>query len=138
MLSPETADTVAGLGYVGVPLALEFGKKYLIFKEHYPDIRNSKGAELVRKLQDYGSKVFVDDPIADPTEAQHEYGIVLTPLEALPQADALIAAVSHRQYRDMPLDDIQSKLRPAGVFADVKSVYSSQAMTEIGLRVWRM
>jgi UDP-N-acetyl-D-galactosamine dehydrogenase len=110
----------------------------LTFKENCPDIRNSKVADLVRELQDYGSEVLVHDPIADPAEAQHEYGIALTPWEALPQADALIAAVSHRQYQDMPLADLQSKLRPAGVFVDVKSAYPSQAMTEVGLRVWRM
>ncbi len=63
---------------------------------------------------------------------------MLTPWEGLPQADALIAAVSHRQYQDMPLDDLQSKLQPTGVFVDVKSAYPPQAMTEMGLRVWRM
>jgi UDP-N-acetyl-D-galactosamine dehydrogenase len=110
----------------------------LTFKENCPDIRNSKVAELVRELQDYGCEVLVHDPIADPAEAQHEYGIALTPWEALPQAEALIAAVSHRQYQDMHLDDLHSKLRPAGVFVDVKSAYPSQAMTEVGLRVWRM
>jgi UDP-N-acetyl-D-galactosamine dehydrogenase len=110
----------------------------LTFKENCPDIRNSKVAELVRELQDYGCEVLVHDPIADPAEAQQEYGIVLTPWEGLPQADALIAAVSHRQYQNMPLDDLQSKLQPTGVFVDVKSAYPPQAMTEIGLRVWRM
>lgn len=110
----------------------------LTFKENCPDIRNSKVAELVQELQDYGCEVLVHDPIADPAEAQHEYGIVLTPWEALPQADALIAAVSHQQYQDMPLDELQSKLQPIGVFVDVKSAYPSQAMTEVGLRVWRM
>ncbi|MCG9101366.1 nucleotide sugar dehydrogenase [Laribacter hongkongensis] len=110
----------------------------LTFKENCPDIRNSKVADLVRELQDYGCEVFVHDPIADPAEAEHEYGIALTPWEALPQTDALIAAVSHRQYMDMPLDDLQSKLRSAGVFVDVKSAYPSQAMTEVGIRVWRI
>jgi UDP-N-acetyl-D-galactosamine dehydrogenase len=135
MLSPEAAVTVSGLGYVGLPLVLEFGKKYLTLKEHCPVILHSKAAQLVRKLQDFGSEVFVDDPTADPAKAQHEFGILLTPLKALPQADALIAAVPLRRYPGMPIDDLQSKLRPADVFVDVKPVYPPQAMTEIGLRV---
>jgi UDP-N-acetyl-D-galactosamine dehydrogenase len=49
---------------------------------------------------------------------------VFTPLEVLLQADALIAAVLHRQYRDMPIDDLQSKLQPAEIFVDAKSVYA--------------
>lgn len=110
----------------------------LTFKENCPDIRNSKVADLVRELQDYGCKVLVQDPIADPAEAQHEYGIALTTWEALPQADAFVAAVSHRQYLDMPLGDLLAKLKPDGVFVDIKSAYPKQAITETGLRVWRL
>ena len=110
----------------------------LAFKENCPDIRNSKVADLVRELRGYGCDVHVHDPIADPTEAQHEYGISLTPWEELPLAEALVAAVSHRQYKDMPLGDLLSKLRPAGVFVDVKSAYPNQAITGMGLRVWRL
>ena len=40
------------------------------FKENCPDIRNSKVADLVRELQDYGCDVLVHDPIADPEEAR--------------------------------------------------------------------
>ncbi len=110
----------------------------LTFKENCPDIRNSKVADLVRELQDYGCDVRVHDPIAEAAEAQHEYGIALTPWEALPQADALIAAVSHRQYLDRPLDTLLAKLKPAGVFVDVKSAYSAQAIRAQGPRVWRL
>ena len=110
----------------------------LTFKENCPDIRNSKVAELVRELQDYGCDVILHDPIADPAEAQHEYGITLTPWEKLPQADALVAAVSHQQYLHMPFGDLLSKLQPVGVFVDVKSAYPNKAITEKGLRVWRL
>lgn len=110
----------------------------LTFKENCPDIRNSKVADLVRELQDYGCDVLVHDPIAVPAEAQHEYGIALTSWEKLPQADALVAAVSHRGYLDMPLGELLSKVQPTGVFVDVKSAYSDKAITEKGLRVWRL
>lgn len=51
----------------------------LTFKENCQDIRNSKVADLVRELQDYGCDVLVHDPIADPSDTQHEYGITLMP-----------------------------------------------------------
>ncbi|MDP1526092.1 MAG: nucleotide sugar dehydrogenase [Rhodocyclaceae bacterium] len=110
----------------------------LTFKENCPDIRNSKVADLVHELQDYGCEILVHDPIAEATEAKHEYGITLTHWNKLPQADAMVAAVSHRQYLEMPLDDLLAKLKPAGVFADVKSAFPEQTITEKGFRVWRL
>lgn len=110
----------------------------LTFKENCPDIRNSKVADLVRELQDYGCDVLVHDPVADPVEAQNEYGIALMDWDNLPQADALVAAVSHQHYLDIPLGDLLDKLQPAGVFVDVKSAYPDQTITEKGFRVWRL
>jgi UDP-N-acetyl-D-galactosamine dehydrogenase len=110
----------------------------LTFKENCPDIRNSKIADLVLELQDYGCQVLVHDPIADPEDAQHEFDIALTPWEALPQADALVAAVSHRHYLDMSLVVLLSKLKQNGVFIDVKSAYSNQSISEKNICVWRL
>jgi UDP-N-acetyl-D-galactosamine dehydrogenase len=110
----------------------------LTFKENCPDIRNSKVADLVRELQDYGCEVVVHDSIAEPAEAQREYGIELTPWDKLPQADVLIAAVAHRQYLEMSTDELLAKLKPDGVFGDIKAAYPKQAITEKGLRVWRL
>ncbi len=110
----------------------------LTFKENCPDIRNSKVADLVKELQGYGCEVFVHDPIANQKEALDEYGIMLTAWDELPQADALVAAVSHRQYLEMSLDDLLSKLKLDGVFIDVKSEYPKQTIAEIGIRVWRL
>jgi len=110
----------------------------LTFKENCSDIRNSKVVDLVKELQDYGCDVLVHDPIADPAEAKKEYDITLTSWENLPEADALIAAVSHRQYLDTPLEDLLAKLKFANIFVDVKSNYPKQVIIEKGFRVWRM
>ena len=110
----------------------------LTFKEDCPDLRNSKVADVVRELQDYGCQVAVHDPIAEPVEAQHEYGMALVAWEQLPQADAIVAAVSHKGYLTRPLGAILEKLKPQGVFVDVKSAYDSTAMIAAGYRVWRL
>lgn len=110
----------------------------LTFKENCPDIRNSKVADLVRELEDYGCEVVVHDPIAEAVEAQNEYGITLVPWELLPQADSIVAAVSHSEYLDMPLDSLLAKLSPGGVFVDVKSVFPEQIILERGIRAWRL
>jgi UDP-N-acetyl-D-galactosamine dehydrogenase len=110
----------------------------LTFKENCPDLRNSKVADVIRELKDFGCDVSVHDPIAENHEAEHEYGISLTPWDNLPaQADAIVAAVSHSQYLAMPLENLLSKLKPNGVFVDVKSAYPAQAI-QAGHMLWRL
>jgi UDP-N-acetyl-D-galactosamine dehydrogenase len=111
----------------------------LTFKEDCPDLRNSKVADLVKELQSFGCDVSVHDPIAEPPEAEHEYGISLTPWDKLPNdADAIVAAVSHKQYKAMPLSDILGKLKKGGVFTDVKSAYDPAAVRASGATLWRL
>ncbi len=111
----------------------------LTFKENCPDLRNSKVVDLIRELQSFGCEVSVHDPIAAPEEAQHEYDLTLTPWHELPSgADAIVAAVAHRQYLNMPLADILAKLKPGGVFTDVKSAYDPAAIRAAGYTLWRL
>ena len=110
----------------------------LTFKENCPDLRNSKVADLVRELRDFGCDVAVHDPIAESAEAEHEYGIALTPWDKLPaRTDAIVAAVSHREYLAMPRDEILGRLKPGGVFVDVKSAYDPAAIRQAGFVLWR-
>lgn len=110
----------------------------LTFKENCPDLRNSKVADLVTELKDYGCEVNVHDPMALAEEAQHEYGITLMPWEDLPQADAIIVAVSHQQYLSMQPGEICMKLKNQSVFVDVKSAFDASEIIEKGHKVWRL
>ena len=111
----------------------------LTFKEDCSDLRNSKVADLVKELKEFGCDVAVHDPIAESVEAEHEYGISLTPWEQLPRnADAIVAAVSHQEYRAMPLAELTAGLRKGGVFTDVKSAYDPAAIKAAGFNLWRL
>jgi len=110
----------------------------LTFKENCPDLRNSKVADIVHELESYGVDVHVFDPLADADEAQHEYGIKLESWDSLPQADAVIAAVPHKQVLAMSLSDFQSKLNDGGCFIDVKSQFDEKAIRAAGYCVWRL
>ena len=61
-------------------------------------------------------QVFVTDAQADVDEALHEYGVRLLPFDSLPQADAIVAAVQHREYAALSLADIGQRLAPGGAF----------------------
>jgi UDP-N-acetyl-D-galactosamine dehydrogenase len=110
----------------------------LTFKENCPDLRNSKVIDVIRELESYGCKVHVHDAVATPAEAEHEYGVQLEPWDALPVADAIVAAVAHSEYLEMPLPKLLGKLTPGGVFSDVKSSYNPAALLEAGVRLWRL
>lgn len=110
----------------------------LTFKENCPDLRNSKVADVIQELQAYGIEVHVHDPVADAKEARHEYGLELKTWENLPRAEAIIAAVSHREFLARPLSGYLSKVAENGCFIDVKSQYDQAALREAGLSVWRL
>ena len=110
----------------------------LTFKEDVPDLRNSKVIDVVRELESFGAKVYIHDPIADAAEAMHEYGVTLTPWDALPKASAMVAAVSHREYKAMPQAELCAKLAPGGVFTDVKCAFDRDALAAAGFVVWRL
>ena len=111
----------------------------LTFKEDCPDLRNSKVVDLIRALQVNGLHILVHDPIADPEEALREYGLTLTPWDELPRnASAIVAAVSHREYGERPLDKTLELLKPRGILSDVKSNYDAKIIQNSGHVVWRL
>jgi len=110
----------------------------LTFKENCADLRNSKVGDVINELKSYGVEVFVHDPYADPEEAMHEYGVRLTAWDDLPRADAIVAAVSHKPFIALPVEDFQKKLVKGGCFIDVKACFDAAELAAVGLRVWRL
>ncbi len=108
----------------------------LTFKEDVPDLRNSKVSDVVRALEDLGHRVAVHDPLADPEEAQHEYGIMLAPkLEELRGFDAVLGAVPHAAYRQLDAAGLAALTRPGGLIADIKGMWRNLTLPE-GILRW--
>jgi len=78
------------------------------------------------------------EPIADPDEAFHEYGIHLIPAAELEPATAVVAAVAHRQFLDWSPENLSRCLGDNPVLIDVKGIYDHRAMTAAGIRGWRL
>lgn len=140
MASYVVQQTVKHLIHAGSPVK---GAKVVVlgltFKENCPDLRNSKIADVVRELSDLGCDVIVHDPLAENVEARLEYGIELTPWEKLPkEADAIVAAVTHKEYLQRPLADLLKPLKKGGVFVDIKSAFDAEAIRAAGHKLWRL
>ena len=110
----------------------------LTFKENCPDLRNSRVIDVIRELEAYGTEVHVHDPIAAADEALHEYGVTLKSWEQLPRADAIVAAVAHKEFVGRAVADYRAKLGPQGVFSDVKSQFDIEALRAAEIAVWRL
>jgi UDP-N-acetyl-D-galactosamine dehydrogenase len=110
----------------------------ITFKENVPDIRNSKVTDIVAELKDFGVPVQVHDPLASSEETHEEYGIRLTPLDKLQPADAVILAVSHKDYMDGGWAMLKGLLKTGqGLVFDVKSKLDRTAKPE-GIQLWRL
>jgi UDP-N-acetyl-D-galactosamine dehydrogenase len=109
----------------------------ITFKEDCPDIRNSKVIDIIRELEDYGIKIQLHDPLADPEEVKHEYGLEMLPMERLKPASAVVLAVSHRQFRKMPVTSFRTMLS-GSVLIDVKGILPVEELKASGISVWRL
>lgn len=106
------------------------------FKENVADIRNSKVVDLIRELMQFSINVHITDPFASPNEVAHEYKLSLVD-QVSNDYDAIIVAVSHRQYKNLNYDyfrSITSGDKP--ILMDIKSMYTKPENN--GWVYWRL
>ena len=109
------------------------------FKENVPDLRNSRVIDIVNGLKSRGFHIDVHDPLADPEEAAHEYGVTLsTKLDgALEPYHAIIGAVPHDAYKAFTAATFARLLVADGLVADVKGMWRETALPS-GVRRWTL
>lgn len=114
----------------------------LTFKENTPDTRNSKVADIIEGLREYGINPFVVDPKANAIEAKHEYGVDLVSIEDIKDVDCLVLAVAHEEFRRMTLEQIDSLFgdftNNEKVLIDIKSILDKSKVKEKGYSYWRL
>lgn len=115
----------------------------ITFKENCPDIRNSKVTDVINRLQEYGIKPIIIDPWADVNETASEYGLKLDTLENIHDADCLIFAVAHQEFKNLSLDKIASYFnsqlpQEEKIIIDVKSILDKYAISQKGYRYWNL
>ena len=112
----------------------------LTFKENCPDTRNSKVNDIIKRLGEYGIKPVVVDPWASERDAMNEYGVTLTKLEDVKDADCIIVAVAHDEFRNLKLDEIKKMYKndTEPVIVDVKGLYSVEELKKSDIKWWRL
>ena len=94
----------------------------LTFKENCPDIRNTKVIDIIFELSDYDVECEVYDPWADIEEANSVYDVRLIEEPIQGTYDAVIVAVAHDQFKQMPLEELKGLTKNNGVIYDLKSL----------------
>ena len=108
----------------------------LTFKENVPDLRNSRVIDVVRRLEWLRHEVVIHDPLADPAEAKHEYGVDLaTTLGG--GFDAVVGAVSHADYAGLSVGEVTGLVREGGLVADLKGMWSGLDLPDT-VRRWSL
>ena len=87
------------------------------FKENCPDVRNTKVIDIYRALQEYNLNISVYDPWANPAIVEKEYGIKISNECPNKKFDAAIAAVAHKEFKDL---NIEQHLKDLHIIFDVK------------------
>ena len=95
----------------------------ITFKENCPDIRNTKAIDIYKALKSYNAIVDVYDSWACRKEVKKEFEIQLTDNLSTKRYDAIVLAVSHKEFLDI---DFSSIKKDQSIIYDVKGVLNKE------------
>ncbi len=109
------------------------------FKENCSDIRNSKVLDLINELKEWGIEVLVTDPWADKKELRKEFGMKLTETKDFKNLDAILIAVAHDKFRDIPINEMKSLCKgKRPLLADIKGIIDRKTAKKNGFNLFRL
>ena len=98
--------------------------------------------DIIKRLKTYGIEPVVVDPWASERDAMREYGVQLHSMEDAKDADCVIVAVAHNEFKALNLDDIKKLFKKCPdeekVLLDVKGLYSIRDLVASGMKFWRL
>lgn len=113
----------------------------ITFKENCPDVRNSKVYDIVMRLKEYGVEPSVVDPWASGDEVKQVYGMQLRESGDIANADCLIVAVAHDEFKELGFERIDAffgdKPDESKVLLDVKGILDAKRFSSYG-SFWRL
>lgn len=115
----------------------------LTFKEHTPDTRNSKVEDIIIRLREYSIDPVIVDPWASAEDAMREYGVELTDLADVKDADCIILAVGHNEFKELSFKEIDTLYKQdipnyEKIMIDVKSALDKELYINNNYAYWRL
>jgi UDP-N-acetyl-D-galactosamine dehydrogenase len=117
----------------------------ITFKENCPDVRNTKVVDLINELKEYEVEVDIIDPVADQEDLKAVYDLKTTEKEKINDADALIFAVAHDQFKEYQLAELRELYyqdvntdNDGYVLIDVKGIFKKDKAEAGNYLYWRL
>jgi UDPglucose 6-dehydrogenase len=109
----------------------------LAFKPNTDDMREAPAVVLIEALLEAGSTVVVHDPEAMMMAREHYLGDRVEyadrPMDALPDADALILVTEWNEFRRPDFDAIKAALKQPTIF-DGRNIWPRESVEELGFK----
>lgn len=113
----------------------------ITFKENCNDIRNSKVGDIIKNLKSYGIEPTIVDPWADKKSVKKEYNVDLCDISSINNADCLIFAVAHEEFKRMKIENIEgfySDKSEKKIILDIKSIFNKKIFENNGFNYWNL
>lgn len=113
----------------------------ITFKENCNDIRNSKVEDIIKNLKSYGIEPTIVDPWADKKLVKKEYNVDLCDISSINNADCLIFAVAHEEFKRMKIENIEgfySDKSEKKIILDIKSIFNKKIFENNGFNYWNL
>ena len=94
----------------------------LAFKENCSDIRNTRVIDVIKELNIFGVNIDIYDPWIDREHTSQEYKMINDPFMSNKKYDAIIVAVSHKQFKKYTSDDYSRISTDIQVIMDIKNI----------------
>jgi UDP-N-acetyl-D-glucosamine/UDP-N-acetyl-D-galactosamine dehydrogenase len=123
---------VKAISEVGKPLK---GARVLVmgltFKENVPDCRNSKVADTIRYLQEFGAEVIGCDPLLDDATVRRMFGVANVAFDKAGALDCVALVNRHDAFRAITLEQLKAHMA-APVLVDLKNQFDRKAAEAAG------
>jgi len=120
------------------PKKARIGIKGLGFKENCGDIRNSQVFNIVKYLDKFNCKIFVEDPFVNVELLEKKFKKKFIKKSKKP-FNVLVFAVSHDCYKKIGIKNLKKQLTKKNpVLIDVKSIFDAKKLRKNNIFVWRL
>lgn len=114
----------------------------ITFKENCSDVRNSKVLDIIKRLEEYDITPAVVDPHTTSAATESAYGMKLCSIEDIHDADCIIVAVAHTEFKQLFTEKLDAMFRreeqEAKILIDVKSIFPKAKALAHGYTYWRL
>ncbi|MCL2687122.1 MAG: nucleotide sugar dehydrogenase [Methanobrevibacter sp.] len=108
----------------------------ITFKENCSDVRNSKIAEVILSLKEFGINITIVDSQASSEDVENEYRLELSNFYKNKKYDGIVIGVKHSDFEKISLSELKELSKGIPLLFDIKGIYNKQEAIDRGFVYW--